>query len=57
MDILSSVKYRQKDYEQHRTKTRTDQITAVDITTVTDLYTRAILTQFFWVEDLPKYAL
>ena len=36
-DILSSVKYIQKDHEKHGGRARTDPITFVDITTVTDL--------------------
>ena len=37
MDILSSVKYIQKDHEKHGGRARTDHIIFVDITTVTDL--------------------
>ena len=36
MDILSSVKYIQKDHEKHSGRARTEHITLVDITTVTD---------------------
>ena len=37
MDILSSVKYIQKDHEKHCCRAGTDHITFIDITTVTDL--------------------
>ena len=37
MDILSSVKYIQKDHEKHGSRAWTDHITFIDITTVTDL--------------------